>query len=351
MEKINLGGHLVGPGEPPYVIAEIGSNHNGDMQLCRKMIDVAKQCGADAVKFQSWSKQSLISKTEYARNTEYADKKRHFGSLEAMVERYQFTVQQHAEVNEYCHSIGIHFLSSSFAPAEVDLLDELDVPAFKIASMDINHLPLLEYTASKGRPVLLSTGMATLGEIEQAVDVLQRHGSGPVVLLHCVSIYPPPYEIINLRNIPMLMQAFDLPVGFSDHTFGTTIPLAAVAMGASIIEKHFTLDKEMDGWDHAISADPHELEVIVREGRNVQMALGSSVRVVAPVEMEKRKKFRRRVVVRREMHQGETLTMADLDFKRPGTGIHPTEVAYVVGRKLARDVDEDHELDWPDLVG
>ena len=268
-----------------------------------------------------------------------------------MVERYQFTVAQHQEVNRYCHSIGIHFLSSCFSPEEVDLLNGLDVPAYKIASMDINHLPLLEYVASKGRPVILSTGMATLGEIEQAVEVLQSNGSGQVALLHCVSIYPPPYEIIHLHNIPMLIQTFDMPVGFSDHTFGTAIPLAAVALGACIIEKHFTLDKEMAGWDHAISADPLELEVIVREGRNVFTALGSSKRIVAPVELEKRKKFRRRVVVRHEMHEGEQLTLADLDFKRPGTGIHPTEVEYVIGRRLARDVAEDHELEWSDLIG
>lgn len=349
-KKLNLNGRSIGLGEPPYFIAEIGSNHNGDMRLCKKLIDSAKSCGVDAVKFQSWSKSSLISRADYARNTQYADKKGHFGTLEEMVERYQLTPKQHREVASYCRTKGIVFLSSCFSSEEVDLLESLDVPGFKIASMDINHLPFLEYVASKGRPVVLSTGMATLGEIEKALLILQRGGSGPVALLHCVSIYPPVYDTINLRNIATLQQAFDVPVGFSDHTLGTAIPLAAIACGACIIEKHFTLDKDMEGWDHATSADPPEMKVIVREGRNVFAALGSTVRTVSKAEVEKRKKFRRRLVVKHAMKKGEKLQLKDIEFKRPGTGIHPDELAYVVGRSLARDVAPDDELEWSDLV-
>jgi len=348
--KLNLHGRLVGPGEPPYIIAEIGSNHNGDMQLCKRLIDSAKSCGVDAVKFQSWSKSSLISRAEYARNTQYADKKRHFGTLEEMVERYQLTPEQHREVVTYCRAKEITFLSSCFSAEEVDLLKSLDVPAFKIASMDINHLPLLDYVAGKGRPVLLSTGMATLGEIERALGILQHGGAGPVALLHCVSSYPPAYETINLRNIATLQQAFNVPVGFSDHTLGTAIPLAAIACGACIIEKHFTLDKDMAGWDHAISADPVEMEIIVREGRNVFLALGSGVRTVSDADIEKQRSFRRRVVVKRAMKKGERLRLEDIDFKRPGTGIHPDEFVYVIGRSLAQDVAPDDELEWSDLV-
>ena len=350
VKKLNLGSRLIGPGEPPYIIAEIGSNHNGDLQTCKKLIDSAKSCGVDAVKFQSWSKSSLISRAEYARNTQYADKKRHFGTLEEMVERYQLTPEQQREVVDYCRAKGIIFLSSCFSPDEVDLLESLNVPAFKIASMDINHLPLLEYVSSKGKPVILSTGMATLGEIERALGVLRRGGGGPVALLHCVSIYPPAYETINLRNIPTLQQAFDVPVGFSDHTLGTAIPLAAIACGACIIEKHFTLDKNMEGWDHAISADPSEMEVIVNEGRNVFLALGSTARTVSEAEIEKRRQFRRRLVVKHAMKKGETLRMEDIEFKRPGTGIHPDELAYVLGRALRRDLAPDDELEWSDLV-
>jgi len=341
MEKLDLAGRLVGPGEPPYIIAEIGSNHNGDMQLAKRLIDAAKSCAADAVKFQSWSKSSLHSKAEYEREPRLAEQ----------IERYQFTPEQHREVVAYCQGKEIAFLSSCFSPEEVDMLGSLDVPAFKIASMDVDHLSLLEYVASKGRPVILSTGMASLGEIERALSILQRGGAGPVALFHCISIYPPPsYEIINLRNMITLQQAFDVPVGFSDHTLGTAIPLAAIALGACIIEKHFTLNKDMEGWDHAISADPSELEVIVREGRNVFAALGSTVRKVSETEADKRRALRRRVVVKRAVKRGETLRVEDLDFKRPGTGIHPDELAYVIGRSLARDVAPDDELEWSDLV-
>ena len=350
VKKINLSGRLIGPGEPPYFIAEIGSNHNGDMRLCKKLIDSAKACGAEAVKFQSWSKSSLISRAEYARNTDYADRKKHFGTLEEMVERYQLSPEQHREISTYCRAKGITFLSSCFSPKEADLLESLNVPAFKIASMDINHLPLLEYVASKGRPVILSTGMATLGEIERALTVLQRGGSVPVALLHCIAIYPPAYEVINLRNILTLQQAFDVPVGFSDHTLGTAISLAAIACGASIIEKHFTLDKNMDGWDHAISADPAEMKTIVREGEKVFLSLGSSVRAVSEAEIEKRKKFRRCLVAKHAMKKGDKLRLEDIDFKRPGTGIHPDELIYVIGHSLSRDIEADHELEWSDLV-
>jgi N-acetylneuraminate synthase len=349
MEKLNINGRLVGKGELPYIIAEVGSNHNGDMVLCKELISAAKDCGADAVKFQSWSKESLICRAEYARNTFYGDKHRHFGTLEEMVEKYQFTPEMHQEACEYCKEIDIHFLSSAFSPAEVDLLDSLGINCFKVASMDVNHLLLLEYIGSKGKPVILSTGMATFGEIETALKVLLESGSGPVSLLHCISIYPPDYESINLRNMYTFKQAFEVPVGFSDHTIGAAISLAAVALGACIIEKHFTLDKNMAGWDHWLSADAAELDFIVREGRNIFHALGSTTRKLSDLEIEKRKKFRRRIVIKRPVTKGKTLTENDLDYKRPGNGIHPYELPYVVGRKVRRDLDEDAELEWTDL--
>ncbi|KAF1076907.1 N-acetylneuraminate synthase family protein [Methanogenium sp. MK-MG] len=349
METINIDGKIIGKGKLPYFIAEIGANHNGDMNLCKKMIDAAIACDADAVKFQSWTKSSLISKAEYARNTQYSDTKKHFGSLEAMVEKYQFTSDQHKEIASYCKNAGITFLSSCFSEGEVDLLDSLNMPVFKIASMDINNLPLLEYIAGKGKPVILSTGMASFGEIEAAVDTLRSHGSGPIAILHCVSIYPPDFETINLRNISTLETAFDVPVGFSDHTLGTAIPIAAIALGACIIEKHFTLDKNLPGWDHAISADPLEMERIVNEGKNVFFSLGSYTRIVGIDEIEKSKKFRRSLVLKRNMKKGEVLSQKDIDFKRPGTGIRPDETKYVIGRTLDEDIEADIELNWVNL--
>jgi len=256
MNRVKLGEFWVGPGHPPYIIAEIGSNHNGDMDLCRRLIDAAADAGAHAVKFQSWSETSLIAEEEYARNTQYADKKKHFGTLHEMVRAYQFTVEQHREAKKHCDARNIAFCSTPFSNEEVDLLESLDVPFFKIASMDIVHLQLLRHVARRQRPVVISTGMATLAEVEQAVEVVRAEGNSQIVLLHCVSIYPPEYETIHLRNLQTLEQAFEVPVGFSDHTLGTAIPLAAIALGARVIEKHFTLDKDMEGWDHAISANP-----------------------------------------------------------------------------------------------
>ncbi len=349
MELVKLGDRLVGPNEPPYVIAEIGSNHNGDMDLCRRLIDAAADAGADAVKFQSWSETSLIAQEEYARNTEYADTKRHFGSLADMVRRYQLTPDQHYVAREHCAKRGIAFCSTPFSREEVDLLASLDVPFFKVASMDVDYLPFLKYVARQRRPLVISTGMATLAEIERAIAVARAEGNERVILLHCVSIYPPDPETVNLRNIAMLRHAFDVPVGFSDHTLGIAIPLAAVALGACVIEKHFTLDKEMNGWDHAISADPSELQAIVEKSKEVFLSLGTTQRVLSTAELAKRGKFRRSLVALRSLPSGHPLTDDDLTAKRPGTGIAPDELAYVVGRRLAVDVDADHVLRWNDL--
>ena len=350
MQSIDVAGRRIGTGERPYLIAEIGSNHNGDMDLCRHLIDAAAEAGADAVKFQSWSESSLVSRGEYARNTAYEDAKRHFGSLREMVEAYQFTETMHREAAAHCRERGVTFLSTPFAPEEVRLLEELEVPLYKVASMDVNHPVLLHAIAATGKPVVLSTGMASLGEVEAALGHLRDAGAGRVALLHCVSIYPPEPETIHLRNIPMLRTAFDVPVGFSDHTIGVTVPIAAMALGACIVEKHFTLDKDMAGWDHAISADPDEFARLARDADLVGRAVGGSVRVVSPAERAKREKFRRRIVLRRKVSAGETLSLDDLDFKRPGTGIDPDRYEEVVGRSVKRDLEADHELEFSDLA-
>lgn len=352
----------------PYVIAEIGSNHNGDMALCRKMVDAAKEAGADAVKFQSFSSTSLISEAEYKRRTSYGDspeeKHRHFGSLKEMVETYQFTRENHFEIARYCQSIDIEFISTPFSSEEVDLLEEIGVSFYKIASMDVNHLVLLQTIGSTKKPVILSTGMATLGEIETAIFTLQQAGAGDITLLHCVSIYPPKDADINLNNIPMLEMAFDLPIGFSDHTIGTDVPLVAMSLGACVIEKHFTLDKRLAGWDHWISADPNELALISKFARlskselNEQAEMlpkarayrGSYKRIVSADERKKRSQMRRCIVAKRDLEKDHLIIAADLDFKRPGTGIHPNEMKYVIGRRLRKPVSYDHEFSWKDFL-
>jgi N-acetylneuraminate synthase len=349
MEPLNVAGRRIGPGHPPFVIAEIGANHNGDMALCRRLIDAAKACGADAVKFQSWSKKSLIGGAEFARNTRYAKADPSALTLEQAVERYQLTPEQHREAAAYCRANGILFFSSVFSREEVDLLESLSVPLYKIASMDVTHHPLLEAVGRTGKPVLLSTGMASLGEIEAALGVLRGAKAGPVALLHCISIYPCPPEIVNLRNMETLEKAFDVPVGFSDHTVGAAVAIAAIARGACAIEKHFTVDKALEGWDHAVSADPREMSEIVASGRAAFAAIGSPHREISPSEIEKRKAFRRRAVAARSLKAGATLAAADLEFNRPGNGIGPDELRYLVGRTLRRDLSADEELEWSDV--
>lgn len=337
----------------PYIIAEIGANHNGDIELAKRIIDSAKECGADAVKFQSWTPSSLIAKEEYDRNQSYEDGdggKKHFGTLKEMVEKYYLKEEQHYELKEYCEKVGIDFCSSPFSKSEVDLLHKVDVPFFKVASMDINNLELLKHIAKYKKPILLSTGMSTISEIEQAIKTIEKEGNKQIVILHCVSIYPPKNEDIHLNNIKMLQQTFNYPIGFSDHTIGTSIPLAAVALGSCVIEKHFTLDKDMAGWDHKISADPRELKEIVIESKNIQKSLGSFNRIVSDDEESKKLKFRRSVVTAKNLKKGDVIKLADIDVKRPGTGIAPDELKYAVGRKINRDFSADELINWGDLV-
>ena len=335
----------------PYIIAEIGANHNGDMNLARKLIYSAKSCGCDAVKFQSWTPDSLIAEEEYDRNQTYNDSpKKHFGSLKEMVEKYYLRRDQHIELKRYCDEIGITFASTPFSIEETELLEELQVTFYKIASMDVNNLLLLEYVAKKNKPIVLSTGMATLAEIERAVKTIEAQGNHQIVLLHCIAIYPPAYEDINLNNIAMLRQTFGYPVGFSDHSMGISISLASVALGSCVIEKHFTLDKDMPGWDHEISANPEEMQIIVEEAHKIVKAMGTYHRVISPTEEEKKRKFRRSIIIKKGLKRGHTITADDLGFKRPGTGIPPDETKNVIGRKLKRNISEDELIQWDDLA-
>ncbi|MBO5723840.1 MAG: N-acetylneuraminate synthase family protein, partial [Lentisphaeria bacterium] len=300
----------------PYVIAEIGSNHNGDMILAKEMILSAKACGADAVKFQSWSPATLIAREEYDRNTKYNDSpKKHFGSLREMCERYYLRPEQHHELKEFCDENDIDFSSSPFANHEVDLLEELNVPFHKVASMDINNLLLLRHIAKTGKPILLSTGMSTLTEIETAVKAIESEGNHNIVLLHCIAIYPPKFEDINMHNITMLQQTFGYPVGFSDHSMGFSIPISSVALGACVIEKHFTIDRDLPGWDHMISADPVEMKMIVEQSKIIAKSMGCFQRIVSADEEAKKLKFLRSVVATRPIAKGSVIVPEDLTAK------------------------------------
>jgi len=352
MKTIQLGKKAIHNFSKPYVIAEIGANHNGDMDLARVMIKSAVDCGADAVKFQSWNSTSLIAKEEYDRNQSYDDGdggKKHFGSLKEMVEKYYLRPEQHYELKAYCDALGVDFVSTPFSESEADLLQDCGVPFFKVASMDINNFPLLRHLASKGKPIILSTGMARLGEIDKAVELLSGLGVEDIALLHCISIYPPKDEDIHLNNITMLQQAFGLPIGFSDHSIGFSIPLASVALGACIIEKHFTTDKNLPGWDHEISADPNEMRIICQESPKIVAALGHHHRTVSAAEEAKKAKFRRSVVVKHDLPKGHILREEDLTSKRPGTGIPPDQLHMLIGHALQVDKKGDTLMKWEDL--
>lgn len=337
--------------ERPYVIAEIGANHNGDMELAKKMIDVAKECGADCVKFQSWSKDSIFSKKVYDDNYFLADdyRNRTDYTLESIVDKYHIGIEQHRILKEYCDSIGIEFNSTPFAKAEVDLLvDELKVPFVKVASMDLNNIPFLEYIAKKNIPVVISTGLCGLSDVADAVKTLKENGCPEVVLLHCVSIYPPEDSQVNLNNIDMLRQTFGCKVGYSDHTLGTIAPIMSIVKGVCIIEKHFTLDKNMVGWDHKISANPEELKQICDAAKVGYKMLGSYTKIVNE-NKERREAFQRSIVAARPIKEGQIITEDDLDYKRPGSGISPKYYRFIVGKTAKRNINYDEIIRMEDF--
>ena len=335
----------------PYIIAEIGANHNGDMDLAIKMIKIAKECGADCVKFQSWTKDSVFSRKVYNDNFFLRDdyRNRTDYTLEEIVDKYHIGEKQHIELKAYCDSIGIEFTSTPFSKAEVDLLvDKLDVPFVKVASMDLNNVPFLAYIAQKKKPVVISTGLCGLEDVSIAVNTLKSNGCNRIILLHCVSIYPPKDDQVNLNNIDMLRMAFGVPTGYSDHTLGTIAPIMSITKGVCIIEKHFTLDKNMVGWDHKISANPEELKQICKAAEHGYQMLGSYVKVVNE-DQERRDAFQRSIVAARAIKKGETIRKEDIDYKRPGTGIPPKYYKFLIGKVAQRDIEFDEIIQMGDF--
>lgn len=335
----------------PYIIAELGSNHNGDMELAKKLIKAAKESGADCVKFQSWSKNAIFSKKVYEQNYFLKDdyRARDDHTLESIVEKFSVSEQELLTLKNFCDDISIDFSSTPFSRKEVDyLVDVLKAPFVKIASMDLNNYPFLDYIARKERPIVLSTGLNDFSEIDRAVRVIERAGNDQIIILHCVSKYPPDDSDINLNNIETFMRMYPYPIGFSDHSIGFSIPLAATAKGASIIEKHFTIDKKLPGWDHKISANPTELKIICDESKRINEALGN-FRVVCKEDAERKNAFKRSIVASRKIEKGEVFTEEMLDFKRPGSGIEPGDAAFVIGKIAKRDIDYDELIGMEDF--
>lgn len=334
----------------PYIIAEIGSNHNGDMQIAEKLIASAKESGADCVKFQSWSKETIFSKIKYEENYFLADdyRNRTDYTLEEIVEEFSVSEQELIELQAIAHKNDIEFSCTPFSNREAEFLaHELNVPFIKVASMDVNNYPFLNHVAKLQKPIVLSTGLSTLSEIDKAILTIEATGNKNITILHCVAEYPPKDKNVNLNNIVTLQNCFpDYDVGFSDHSIGTCLPLASVALGVKIIEKHFTLDKNMFGWDHKISATPAEMSEISEGSKRISDALGS-YRISALESDERKSEFRRSIVTTKAIGKGHIFTVDDLTFKRPGTGIKPEFCEMIIGRSAQRDIEQD-ELLTPD---
>jgi N,N'-diacetyllegionaminate synthase len=328
---IEIAGRKVGPGHPCFIIAEAGVNHNGDPHMARQLVDAAIESGADAVKFQSFITEEVITpgapKAEYQKETT--------GSVESqfdMVKRLELSPESHRDLKNYCDSRGILFMSSPFDVASADLLSQLDVAVFKIPSGEITNLPFLAHIAGKGKPMIVSTGMAYLSEVETAVHTIEKTGNREYTLLHCVSNYPADPADVNLMAMGTMLAAFGVPVGYSDHTLGIDVPIAAVALGASVVEKHLTLDQSLPGPDHRASLEPGQFKAMVSGIRNVESALGHGRKEPAASEANTASVARKSLVAAQDIAAGAVLTEALVAIKRPGTGLPPAVRPHLVGR-------------------
>ena len=334
---ITLGDRSIGAGQPCFMIAEAGVNHNGDPALAHRLIDVALQAGADAVKFQTFKADRLV--TLDAPKAEYQLQQTEAGESQyQMLKRLELSAETYRELQQHCQAVGIRFMSTPFDEDSADLLSELGVTVFKTPSGEITNLPYLAHVARKGKPMIVSTGMAFLGEVEAAVRAIEAVGNHSFALLHCVSNYPANPADINLRAMQTMAQAFNVPVGYSDHTPGIEVSLAAVALGACIVEKHFTLDRNLPGPDHQASAEPAELAVLVRGVRNIEAALGDGRKQPAVSEANTAAVARKSLVAARDLRAGTVLSNDMLAIKRPGTGLPPMLLPHLIGRTLRVDV-------------
>ena len=344
-KRIKIADYVIGEGKSCFIIAEAGVNHNGDVNLARKLVDAAGDAGADAVKFQTFTAEAIVTKG--AEKAPYQKEVTDAGESQYdMLKKLELSAEAHRELKDYAEKHGIILLSTPYDSYSVDFLAELGVAAFKVSSADITNLPLLAHIASRKLPVILSTGMATLEEIEDALVTLKKNGCNDIVLLHCVFNYPARIEDVNLRVMATLEKAFSLPVGYSDHTMGIEVSLAAVALGARIIEKHFTLDRKLPGPDHHASLEPGELKEMVAGIRNIEKAMGSPVKRISAAEEQNRMVCRRSIVAARDIPEGTVITGDMLAAKRPGTGIAPGNLEKIIGTKAIRHIKKDELLNW-----
>jgi len=347
MNSFEIGDQLIGPGEPTFVIAEAGSNHNGDLNTAKELIDVAADAGADAVKFQTFRAEDLY--VEESGEVEYLDDDR---SIYDIIESMEMPYEWIPELYEYCHDRDIQFMSTPFDERSAEELAEY-VPAWKVASYTSSHIPFLRHLADTDKPIIMSTGAHEIGEVSESVSTLREAGVEDLALLQCVAAYPTPLSEINVRVVETLREEFGALSGLSDHTLDpVTAPSAAVALGASVVEKHFTLDKSMEGPDHEFALEPAELDAMVSAIRDTEAAMGTGEKRVLEVERELHDKARRAIHAAEDIAAGEELTEENLRVLRPGerqSGLHPKFYDELVGAIAARDIKSGEGLTWEEV--
>ena len=333
---------------PVFVIAEAGVNHNGKLPLAFKLVDVAKEAGADAVKFQTFHAEGVV--TKYVSMVGY--QKKNVGKSQsqfALLKQIELPFADFITIKKYCDKKGIIFLSTPHSPEAVDFLDPL-VPAHKTGSSDLNNLPFLAEVAKKKKPIILSTAMGTITEIREAIKTIKKRGNNKIIILHCTNSYPCPPKDVNLRAMLTLKKEFNLPVGYSDHTLGITIPIMATTLGAQVIEKHFTLSRKMSGPDHAASLEPQELKQMVLAIREAETALGSEIKKPTKTEEGYKKEDRKSIIAEVNIKKGAKISRDTLSIKRPGTGIEPKFLDKIIGKKAKINLKMDHPIKWDDVV-
>ena len=350
MKYVTIGKRKIGRSEPVFLIAEAGVNHNGDVKLAHKLIDAAAKAGADAIKFQSFITEDIV--TPEAEKARYqVETTGQNGRQFAMLKSLELSKDQQKELKSHCDEAGIFYLCTPYEERSADLLEEISVPAYKIASTDTTNIPFLRYIAKKGIPVLLSTGMSFLGEVEEAINELKLHGlDGKIVILQCTSEYPAPVNETNLRAMKTMERAFGCPVGFSDHTQGIGASPWAVAAGACVLEKHFTLDRNMEGPDHQASIEPKELTKLIRTIRDVEAALGDGIKRPMPSELPNKTRMQKCLVATRSIPANEIIQEADLTCKRSGNGLPPKWFDRVIGKKAAKGIQKEETLELSSII-
>ncbi len=346
--RIKIGKRLIGEKKPCFIIAEAGVNHNGDIRLAKKLIDVAKKSGADAVKFQTFIAEKIVTKNASKANYQ----KRTTGTRESqyqMLKKLELAQDDFLKLKKYADSKNILFLSTPYDKGSVEFLYKIGALAFKISSADITNFPLLTTVAKKKIPIILSTGMSTIKEIRETVNLVKKEGNNQLVLLHCNFNYPAKIGEVNLRAMRSLEKNFKVPVGYSDHTEGIEVAVAAVALGACVIEKHFTLNKNLAGPDHKASIEPKEFKEMVRQIRNIEKALGSEKKFPTKSEIPNRKVSRRSIVAVKNIKKGEIIVPDMISVKRPGTGIPPSHFNEIIGKRVRIDIKVDTLVKWSQI--